>query len=132
MPKLTLSAAVGGVGIFLAAAALVAAVNRAPLPAAVFGGLALAHVLVAVRGRESRLVAICGGLLGLAEIALVAIGLWFIVGIELGLGRVDLGDAWFAPLNGYGALAVAAAIVGIAAGMVRQAVVGVVPGHAEA
>jgi hypothetical protein len=121
MPRIRLTAAVAGVGLLLAAAAALALAAGALQPAAVFGALAVAHVLVALGARRSIAVAALGGLVGLLEIALVAVGFVFILGVELGIGRVDLGDAWFAPLNGYAVIAVATAIVVVALGLVAQA-----------
>ena len=104
-------AAAIAVGVFLVVAAGVAALQNAPQPALVFGGLGLAHLGVAFGiASGSRLAAGLGVIVGTGTAALVAVGVAFIVGIELGVG-VDLNVAWFAPLNGYATIAVAAALI---------------------
>jgi hypothetical protein len=117
-----LPVAVLGIGVFLAAGATLAVIEHAATPGVVFAAPAFAHVAVAAGlTRSSRAAAVVGGVLGVVELIAVAIVLSFIVGIEIGIG-VDLGDQWFAPLNGYGTLVVAAVIVLVAAGLVRRAV----------
>ena len=125
MSSRTLPVAVAGLGLFLAAGTVLAVVERAFVPAAVFGAVAVLHLAIAAGlARGSRAAAVGGGLLGLVEVLLVAVGLWFIVGIQTGIG-VDFGDQWFAPLNGFGTIAVTAVIVTVAVGMVRRAVLAV-------
>lgn len=122
MSSRALPIAVAGLGILLAAGAALAVVERAFVATAVFGGVAALHIAIAAGlARGSRAAAVAGGLLGLVEVLLVAVGMWFIVGIQTGIG-VDFGDQWFAPLNGFGTIAVAAVIVTVALGMVRRAV----------
>jgi len=117
-----LSIAVAGVGVVFGLVSIAALAAGASQPALVFGALAALHTLVAVAGSRSTLVAVIGGPLGLLEIALIAFWLLFVIGLSLGEGGLDLADLWFAPLNGYGALAVAGAIVAVALGMVVAAV----------
>jgi hypothetical protein len=74
--------------------------------------------------RRSTAAALAGGALALVEIAAVAFGLWFILGIELGIG-LDLGAAWFAPLNGYTTIAAAAFIVVVDVALLRRAALAV-------
>ena len=122
MSSRTLPVAVAGLGLFLAAGAALAVVEGAFVPAAVLGAAAALHLVIAAGlARGSRAAAVGGGILGLVEVLMVAVGLWFIVGIQTGIG-VDFGDQWFAPLNGFGTIAVAAGIVTIALGMGRRAV----------
>lgn len=112
------SVAAAGVGSFLLAAAALAALERAPAPAVVFAVAGVLHVVVGVGlAAGSRPISIVGGLLGLADLALVGAGMTFILGIELGIG-VDLDARWFAPLNGYATIAVAVAIASIALALV--------------
>jgi hypothetical protein len=104
-------AATSAVGLFLVLAAVVAALQNAPQPAAVFGALGLAHIGVAFGiASGSRFAAAAGVLVGTVTAALVAAGIAFIVGIESGIG-FDLNVAWFAPLNGYATIAVATALI---------------------
>ena len=104
-------AAASAVGLFLVIAAAAAFTQRAPQPALVFGALGIAHLAVAIGvAARSRLATAFGVGLGAITGLLVAAGLWFIAGIEAGIG-VDLGVAWFAPLNGYATIAVAAALI---------------------
>jgi len=104
-------AAASAVGIFLVVAAIAAATQRAPQPAVVFGALGLAHLAVAYgTASGSRLAAGLGAVVGSVTAALVAAVILFIIGIEAGVG-FDLNVAWFAPLNGYATIAVAAALV---------------------
>ena len=111
MIKRLVPAAASAVGLFLLLAAAFAALQHAPQPALVFGALGIAHVAVAVAvSRGSRLAAGIGAMIGAATGALVIAGLAFIVGIEAGIG-VDLNVAWFAPLNGYATIAVAATLI---------------------
>jgi hypothetical protein len=125
MAHRALPVAVAGIGLFLALGAGLAVVAGATLPAVVFGAFAVVHLLVAGGlARGSVAVAAVGGLLGLLELALVGAGVWFIAGIELGLGRVDFGAQWFAPLNGYATIAVAAAITAVDLALVRRAIQG--------
>lgn len=99
------------VGMFLVVAAGVAALQNAPQPSLVFGALGLTHLGVAFGiASGSRLAAGLGAIVGTVTAALVAVGIAFIVGIEAGVG-VDLNVAWFAPLNGYATIAVAAALI---------------------
>jgi hypothetical protein len=122
MSSRMLPLAVLGIGVFLAAGATLAVIEHAATPGLVFAALALVHVAVAAGlSRSSRAAAIVGGILGVVELIAVAIVLSFIVGIEIGIG-LDLGDQWFAPLNGYATLVVAAVIVLVAGGLVRRAV----------
>ena len=112
-----LPAAAAGLGLFLAAAAGLALVERASTPAAVFGGAAAAHLAIAAGlAARSRAAAVAGAAVGLLDLALVVVGMAFIVGIEAGIG-IDLNDRWFAPLNGYATIAVAAVIGAIAVGL---------------
>jgi hypothetical protein len=104
-------AAAFAVGVFLVVAAGVAALQNAPQPALVFGALGLTHLGVAFGiATGSRLAAGLGAVVGTVTAALVAVGIAFIVGIEAGVG-VDLNVAWFAPLNGYATITVAAALI---------------------
>ena len=104
-------AAASAVGLFLVVAAIAAAAQRAPQPAVVFGALGLAHLGVAYGvASRSRLAAGLGAVVGTVTAALVAVGMLFIIGIEAGIG-FDLDVAWYAPLNGYATIAVAAALV---------------------
>jgi hypothetical protein len=104
-------AAASAVGLFLLVAAAVAAVQHAMQPAVVFGALGLAHLGVAFGiASGSRVAAGLGTVVGVVTAVLVAVGLVFIAGIEAGVG-VDLNVAWFAPLNGYATIAVAAALL---------------------
>jgi hypothetical protein len=124
MPSRSLPAAVAGLGLFLAAAALLAVVERAFVPSAVFAAAAAAHLGIAaglVRGRPTVFVAAAGVALGLIDLVLVAAGMAFIVGIESAIG-VDLGALWFAPLNGYATIAVAGAIAAVALSLVAAGV----------
>jgi len=126
MAHRALPAAVAGLGVFLALGAGLAVVAGAPVPAAVFGAAAVAHLTVAVGlARGSVAAAAAGGLLGLLELALVGFGVWFIAGIELGLGRVDFGAQWFAPLNGYATVVVAAIIGAVDIALVRRAILAI-------
>lgn len=122
MPDRSLPAAVAGLGLFLVAATVAAVAARAFTPAAVFGMLALVHLGVAAGlAGGSRSAAIVGAAAGALDLALVAIGMAFIVGIETGIG-VDLGALWFAPLNGYATIAVSVAIGAVALAMVGRGV----------
>jgi hypothetical protein len=104
-------AAASAVGLFLLTAAVVASIQHAPQPAAVFGALGMAHIGIAFGiSSGSRLAAGIGVLVGALTLALVVVGLVFIAGIEAGVG-IDLNVAWFAPLNGYATIAVAAALI---------------------
>ncbi len=121
-----LPAAVAALGIFLAAAAALAAVEAAVVPAAVFALPAAAHLGIAahlVRGGSSVLVGVAGVAVGLVDLALVVAGMWFILGIETGIG-LDLGVPWFAPLNGYATIAVAGAIGAVALALVANGLAG--------
>jgi hypothetical protein len=116
------SAATGGVGVFLLAGAVLAIAERAAVPAAVFAAAGLVHVaLAAGLARGSAGAAIAGAAVGLADLALVGVGMAFIVGIETGIG-VDLADRWFAPLNGYATIAVAVGIAIVAVSLVRAGI----------
>jgi hypothetical protein len=120
-----LPAAVAALGSFLAAAAVLAAVDAALVPAAVFAVAAAAHLGIAARlvsGGPSVLVAVAGVAVGLIDLALVVAGMSFIVGIETGIG-LDLGVLWFAPLNGYATIAVAGAIGAAALALVANGLV---------
>jgi len=113
-----LPALIAGLGAFLAATAALAVAEHATTAATVFGlagGLHLAIAAGLIRG--SRTAAVVGAIVGLVDLALVATGLAFIVGIEAGVG-LDLGTNWFAPLNGYATIIVAIAIAAAAAAMV--------------
>jgi hypothetical protein len=123
MAHRALPAAVAGLGLFLALGAALALIAGAPVPASVFGALATVHLVVAAGlARGSVAAATVGGLLGLLELALVGFGVWFIAGIQLGLGRVDFGAQWFAPLNGYATVVVAAVITLVDFALVRRAI----------
>ena len=123
MAHRALPAAVAGLGLFLALGAALALVAGAAVPASVFGALAVLHLVVpAGLAHESVAAATLGGLLGLLELALVGFGVWFIAGIQLGLGRVDFGAQWFAPLNGYATVVVAAVITVVDLALVRRAI----------
>jgi len=125
MSSRLLPAAVLAIGTGLAILATVAVAGGAFVAGSVIGAVAAGHVLLALGiAGQSSAAAIAGGVLGAVEIAAVAFGLWFILGIELGIG-VDLGDAWFAPLNGYATIAAAAAILAVDAALVRGAVLGI-------
>lgn len=114
--------ATGGLGLFLLAGAALAVAEHALVPAAVFGAGGLIHLgLAAGLARGSGPVAIAGTVVGLADLALLAAGLAFIVGIETGIG-VDLGDLWFAPLNGYATIVVAFGIAAVAASLVHAGI----------
>jgi hypothetical protein len=122
--KRLVPAATSAVGSFLVLAALVAALQHAPQPAALFGALGLAHIGVAVGiASGSRLAAGLGVLVGTVTAALVAAGIVFIVGIESGIG-FDLSVAWFAPLNGYATIAVATALIAASALLVAGGIRG--------
>ena len=122
MTRPVLPVAVVIVGAFLGLAAVAAIAAGAAVPAAVFAALAVAHLVVAIGlGRASLPITLAGGVLGISELALLGIGAWFIGGIEAGIG-VDLGAAWFAPLNGYATIAVAVLIASVALGLVRAAI----------
>ncbi len=126
MAHRALPAAVAGLGVFLALGAGLAVVVGAPVPAAVFGAAATLHLIVAAGlARDSATAAALGGLLGLLELALVGFGVWFIAGIELGLGHVDFGAQWFAPLNGYATVVVAAVITTVDVALVRRAILAI-------
>ena len=126
MAHRALPAAVAGLGVFLALGAGLAVVAGAPVPAAVFGAAAVLHLIVtAGLARGSVAAAVLGGLLGLLELALVGFGVWFIAGIELGLGHVDFGAQWFAPLNGYATIAAAAVITIVDLALVRRAILAI-------
>jgi hypothetical protein len=114
--------AVAGVGLFLAIAAVTAIVARAPLPAVTFAGLALGHLFVATADPvRSRPIAAIAVVLGLAELAALGAGSVFIIGVESAEG-FDLGDLWFAPLNGYATVVVTIALAIVAAALVVDGV----------
>lgn len=118
MPSPIRALAAAGLGSFLLAGAALAAAERAVAPALVFVVLGGFHVAVGVGlAARSRPLAVVGLALGFADLALVAVGMTFILGIETAIG-VDLGARWFAPLNGYATIAVATAVVTIAGGLV--------------
>jgi len=125
MSSRLLPVAVLAVGIGLAVLAAVALFERAFVAGGVIGAVAAVHLVVAVGlDRRSTAAALAGGALALVEIAAVAFGLWFILGIELGIG-LDLGAAWFAPLNGYTTIAAAAFIVLVDVALLRRAALAV-------
>jgi hypothetical protein len=116
------STASAGLGLFLLAGSALAVFEHAPVPAAVFGAAGLIHLgLAAGLARGSGPAAIIGAVVGVADLALVAAGLAFVVGIETGIG-VDLADPWFAPLNGYATIVVALAIAAVAVSLVSAGV----------
>jgi hypothetical protein len=132
MSSRLLPAAVLALGLGFSALAIVALVDRAFVAAPVIGAVGVAHMaLAAGLERRSTAAAIAGGALGLVEIATVAFGLWFILGIELGVG-LDLTAAWFAPLNGYATVAASVAILAVDAALVRPAALAIRGGAAVA
>lgn len=115
------SPAAAALGVFLLAAAAVAVVDKAVLPGAAFAAFGLLHLAVAAGiARGSRPAAVVGAVVGLVNLALVGVGIWFIAGIESAIG-VDLNALWFAPLNGYATIGVAAAIAIVSLAMVAAA-----------
>jgi hypothetical protein len=114
---------VAAVGVFLVAGAVLAVAAGATVAALSFASAGALHLAAAGGAAvRSRRAIVAGGFLGLADLALIALGVWFILGIQIGLGAVDLGVAWFAPLNGYGTVAVAGAIAVVAGAMVAAGV----------
>jgi hypothetical protein len=125
MSSRLLPVAVLVVGIGLAILAAAALFERAFVAGGVIGVVAAVHLVIAAGlDRRSTTAAVAGGVLALVEIAAVAFGLWFILGIELGIG-LDLGAAWFAPLNGYATVAAAGFIVAVDVALLRRAVLAV-------
>ncbi len=119
------------VGLFLLVAAVAAAVAHASVPAVAFGALGLVHLAVAFGvGAGSRLAVAAGVVVGAINLALLGFGIWFIAGIETGIG-VDLGAAWFAPLNGYATIVVAA-LLGAASFVLVVGGTRLIPGRATA
>jgi hypothetical protein len=125
MSSRLLPVAVLVVGIGLAILAAVALFERAFVAGGVIGVVAAVHLVIAAGlDRRSTTAAVAGGVLALVEIAAVAFGLWFILGIELGIG-LDLGAAWFAPLNGYATVSAAGFIVAVDVALLRRAALAV-------